>query len=160
MALACSAAAGALFSGCASEGGSGGSSRLPTALSARWTPPAFAQRVIETDRTRQEVLDACLAAANSLGYAVVNFDGATGKIAAARRQTAAFDGARQDSLDIKVTALDGGAAQVALVLRETVESGSGDERSGGIVSAGIVRERAPYDAFFARLAEALRSPAS
>lgn len=148
------------FSGCASEGGTGGTAGLPAALGARWTPPAFARRVIETDRSRQEILDACLASANSLGYAVVRIDAASGKISAARRQTAAFDGARQDSLDIKVTLLDGGAADVAIVLRETVESGAGDERSGGHVSAGIVRERAAYDAFFARLEEALRASAS
>lgn len=134
--------------------------RLPSVLGARWTPPEFANRSIATDRTNQEVLDACVAAANALGYSVVRFDGAAGKIAAARRQTTAFDGARQDSLDVKVTVMEGGAAQVAIVLRETVESGSGDELSGGFVSAGIVRERAPYDAFFARLEEALRSPAS
>ncbi len=149
-----------VFSGCASEGASDGRAHLPSVLGARWTPPEFANRAIATDRTNQEVLDACVAAANALGYSVVRFDGAAGKIAAARRQTAAFDGARQDSLDVKVTVLENGAAQVAIVLRETVESGSRDERSGGFVSAGIVRERAPYDAFFARLEEALRSPAS
>ena len=160
-ALACMVAASALLSGCASEPGSAaGASRLPAAIGARWTPPAFAQRVIETDRSRQEIFDACVAAVNTLGYAVVRADPAGGKISAARRQTVAFDGARQESIDIKVAVLDGGAADVLIVLRETVETGGGDERSGGFVSAGIVRERAAYDAFFERLAEALRASAS
>ncbi len=156
----CLVAACAVISGCASEAGSGGAAGLPSVLGSRWTPPAFARRVIETDRARQQVFDACVTASGSLGYTLVRADERGGTISAARRQTAAFDGARQDSIDIKVVVLDGGAAEISIVIRETVESGAGDERAGGFVSGGIVRDRAAYDAFFERFAEALRASAS
>lgn len=142
-----------LAAGCASEGANPSfSERLPGAISARWTPPEFATRPVDGERAA--VLDACVATANALGFAVSRFDGATGKISATRRQDAGFDGAREDMLEVTVTKLAPDVATVAIVLREAVESGSRDERGGGMVTAGLVRDRAPYDAFFARLAEA------
>lgn len=152
-------AVGSALTGCASDDASGARPGFPSALGARWSPPAFAMREVEGGR--EAIFDACIATANSLGFAVVRLDEASGKISAARRQTASFDGARQDTLEITVTALDGFSAQVALAYRETVESGADDERSGGFVSSGFVRDRAAYDVFFDRLAAALRGgPAS
>ena len=151
-------AATLLFAGCASSGSrdSSASNRsvLPSAFSSRWAPPAFATRPVDAERAA--AIDAAVAAANSLGYSVNRIDGAMGKISAARRQTTAFDGARQDTLEISVTTLGPGSAQVSAVLREAIEPGSADERSGGIVTTALVRDRAPYDAFFARLTESLR----
>lgn len=147
-----------LAAGCASEGANASlSERLPGAISARWTPPEFATRPVDGERAA--VLDACVATANALGFAVSRFDGATGKISATRRQDAGFDGAREDMLEVTVTTLAPDVATVAIVLREAVESGARDERGGGMVTAGLVRDRAPYDAFFARLTEA-STPAS
>ena len=123
---------------------------LPTAFSSRWTPPEFATRPV--DGGRAAVIEACVEAANALGYTVSRMDGASGKISAARRQVSAFDGARQDTLEIAVSTLAPGSALVALTLREAVESGGG---GSGIATTSLVRDRAPYDAFFARLAEVL-----
>jgi hypothetical protein len=145
-----------LFSGCAGsavESSSERPARLPSVLGARWAAPDFATRIVDADRAA--ALDAVVASANALGYSVNRIDGALGKISAARRQTPAFDGARQDTLEISVATLAPGSTKVAVTLRETIESGSGDERSGGMVTTALVRDRAPYDAFFARLAEAL-----
>lgn len=158
-------AAFALFSaGCASsrDGASGSSTatgplRLPGALGSRWSAPDFATRVIDAERAA--TLDACVASANALGYSVNRLDGAMGKVSASRRQTSDFDGARQDTLEITVTTLDPGSTKVALTLRQAFESGSRDERSGGMVTTSLVRDRAPYDAFFSRLATSL-SPAA
>jgi hypothetical protein len=166
-----SLAAALLLAGCASSGGgvasgSGGGEggaasrplRLPGALGARWAAPDFATRVLGGERTA--VLDAAVAAANSLGYAVNRIDGATGKISAARRQASAFDGATQDTLEINVATIAPGSTRVAVKLRETIESGdAGDERGGGgFVTTALIRDRAPYDAFFARLGESLTPP--
>lgn len=151
-----------LVAGCASDHHSSGpASRpalLPSAFGSRWTAPDFATRVIDAERAA--TLDACVAAANSLGYAVNRIDGALGRVSAARRQTANFDGARQDTLEITVTTLDPGSTKVALTLREAFESGSGDERSSSMVTTSLVRDRAPYDAFFARLAASLAPAAT
>ncbi len=155
---------GGLVAGCASDGAGnkaagGGESRsaLPTILTSRWTPPEFATRRVDGERAA--VLEASVEAANSLGFAVSRFDGATGRILAARRQTNGFDGARQDTLEIKVMTFAPGVAQVALVLREAVESETSDTRGGGggagVVASALVRDRAPYDAFFGKLSEAL-----
>lgn len=140
-----------LVSGCASEPGPAGSpgGGLPAALGARWTPPAFAIRPVDGEAAA--VLAAARSAAEALGYTVQRVDVATGRISAARRQMAAFDGARQDTLDVTVTPSAPGVCQVATAVREVVES------EGGAVSAGLVRERSAYDAFFARLAEVLRA---
>lgn len=153
------AAALLLLAACASERGSSTSgaapARLPGVLGARWAAPEFATRVV--DGPRAATFDACVEAANSLGFAVNRVDGAMGKISAARRQTSQFDGARQDTLEITVTTLDPGSTKVALTLREAFEGGSGDERSAAMVTTSLVRDRAPYDAFFARLATSLTS---
>lgn len=152
-ALAC------LLAGCAASGGSssaasgGAGPRLPALLSSRWSAPDFATRIVDAERPA--VIDAAVSSANGLGYAVNRIDGAFGKISAARRQASAFDGARQDTLEITVTTLSPGSTKVAVSLREAFESKGGDERSGGVVTTSLVRDRAPYDAFFARLAEAL-----
>ncbi len=150
----------ALAAGCASEPvatPSAAPSRvsLPAALSSRWSPPEFATRPVDGERAA--VIEACVEAANSLGFSVSRVDGALGKVSAARRQSSGFDGARQDTLEITVTTPGQGAAVVALVLREAVEPSPADaERSGAIVTTSLVRDRAPYDAFFARLAGILR----
>ena len=144
-----------LAAGCATPGGggetadAGGRVSLPTAFSSRWTPPEFATRPV--DGGRAAVIEACVEAANALGYTVSRMDGASGKISAARRQVSAFDGARQDILEIAVTTLAPESSLVALSLREAVESGSGS----GIATTSLVRDRAPYDAFFARLTDML-----
>lgn len=159
-------AALALVAGCVSERGgsaSGGGSaaapaRLPGVFGARWAAPDFATRVV--DAPRAATFDACVAAANDLGYAVNRTDGAMGKVSGARRQSTEFDGARQATLEISVTTLDPGNTKVAVTLREAFESGSGDERSPAMVTTSLVRDRAPYDAFFARLAAALAPAAA
>lgn len=145
-----------LAAGCASRpAASPGRVSLPVALSSRWSPPEFATRPVDGERTA--VIGACVDAANSLGFSVSRVDGALGKVSAARRQSSGFDGARQDTLEISVTTLGPGAALVALVLREAVEPSPADaERSGAIVTTALVRDRAPYDAFFARLSGVLR----
>ena len=140
-----------LVSGCASGEGATGSpgGGLPAALGARWTPPAFAVRAVDGEAAA--VLAAARSAAEALGYTVQRVDLAAGRISAARRQTAAFDGARQDTLDVTVTPSAPGVCQVATAVREVVEV------EGGAFSAGLVRERPAYDVFFARLAEILRA---
>lgn len=95
---------------------------------------------------------ACKQAAQGGGYSVQRFDEAAGFISAARRQTNGFDGSRQDTLEVRVTSTAPGVAQVSLVLREVVETGSRDDRNPGLVTSGIVRDRAAYDFFFERLA--------
>lgn len=145
-----------ILAGCASAPSSSSATapaRLPGVFGSRWAAPDFATRVIDAERSA--VLDACVASANSLGYAVNRLDGAMGRVSAARRQAANFDGARQDTLEITVTTLDPRSTKVALTLREAFEPGSGDERSAGMVTTSLVRDRAPYDVFFARLAESL-----
>lgn len=139
------------------SGAVSGPARLPGAIGARWTAPDFATRIIDTERAA--TLDACVAAANALGYSVNRVDGALGRVSAARRQTSDFDGARQDTLDITVTTLGPGSAKVALTLRTAFESGSDDERAAGMVTTSLVRDRAPYEAFFARLAASIPAPA-
>jgi hypothetical protein len=133
--------------GCSSEGGG---AKLPAALAARWSPPPFATRTLDAADVRAVTL-ACKQAALAGGFAVQRFNEAGGTLSAARRQTNAFDGARQDTLEVRVTAPTPGSVQVAVVLREVVESGAGDERSPGLVTSALVRDRAPYDAFFDRL---------
>lgn len=149
-----------LVAGCATESGSTATAPapLPGILGARWSAPDFATRVV--DGPRSGVFDACVAAANSLGYAVNRVDGALGKISGARRQSSEFDGARQDTIEIGVTTLDPGSTKVAVTLRQAFESGSGDERSAAMVTTSLVRDRAPYDAFFARLAASLAPAAA
>lgn len=163
-ALAPLAVLGLFAAGCASDGASSGSSsasspvRLPGAFGSRWTAPDFATRVIDAERAA--TFDACVDSANALGYSVNRVDGAMGRISAARRQTSDFDGARQDTLEITVTTLDPRSTKVALALRQAFEPGSRDERSGGMVTTSLVRDRAPYDAFFARLAAVLAPAAA
>jgi GTP cyclohydrolase III len=141
------AAAGlGLFAGCASEDGA----RLPSALASRWTPPLFATRTVDAVDVRA-VTAACKQAATGGGFAVQRFDAVGGVVSAVRRQTSAFDGARQDTLEIRVSASAPGLVQVAVVLREVVESASGDGRSAPMVTAALVRDRVAYDAFFDRL---------
>lgn len=139
------------FGGACSTDGAGSAQRqrLPGALGARWTPPEFATRPVEGERAA--VLEACVATANALGFSVNRLDGASGKLSAARRQGSAFDGARQETLEVTVSSFAPAAVQVAIVLREAEELSS-----GGLVTSGLIRERAAYDAFFSRLGEALR----
>lgn len=148
------------LTGCASDG-SGGSAAarpsLPDALSARWTPPVFATRPVDGERAA--VLDACVAAANSLGYSVARFDGARGLVRATRREGSAFDGAVETTLEINVTTLGPGVSQVAAVLRQAEEGSDRDGRSIPVSGSVLVRDRVPYDVFFERVAVALR-PAS
>lgn len=150
----------ACLAGC-SSGGSGGPAAarpsLPDALSARWTPPAFATRPVDGERA--VVLDACVGVANSLGYSVARFDGARGIIRATRREGSAFDGAIQTTFEINVTTLGPGVSQVAAVLRQAEEGSDRDGRSIPVSASVLVRDRVPYDVFFERLAAALR-PAS
>ena len=144
--------------GCATDGAEAKSAdaspRLPAAIGARWTPPEFATRSVDGERAA--VLEGCVTAANALGFSVSRVDGATGKISATRRQAGVFDGAREDMLAVTVTTLAPDVATVAVVLREAVESDSFGDGAGGMVTTSLVRDRAPYDVFFARLAEALR----
>lgn len=128
-------------------------SSLPARLSSRWSAPDFATRIIDAERA--PAFDAAIASANALGYSVHRTDGAFGKISATRRQPGSFGGAREDTLEITVTQLAPGSTKVAVSLRELVEPARGDERSGGIVTTALVRDRAPYDAFFDRLAAQL-----
>jgi hypothetical protein len=137
----------ALGSGCSSEGGG---AKLPAAIASRWSPPPFATRTLDAADLRTVML-ACKQAALAGGYAVQRFNESTCTLSAARRQTNSFEGARQDTLEVRVTAPAPGLVQVAVVLREVVESGSGDERSPGLVTSGLVRDRVSYDAFFDRL---------
>jgi hypothetical protein len=152
-----------VFVGCATEsrapsGGSGGAGTtprafLPAALGSRWTPPEFASRLVEGERVA--VFTACVATAETLGYAVSRQDVGTGRILAERRQTNAFDGSRQDTLELTVAVFEPGSVRVSMVLRETVEAGGHDERSAGLVAAALVRDRPPYDSFFKVLRETL-----
>lgn len=139
--------------GCASERGAA----FPAAVAARWSPPPFATRTVAAEDIRA-VMAACKQAALGGGYAVQRFDESAGVLSAARRQTNGFDGSRQDTLELRVTASAVGLVQVALVLREVVESASRDERNPGIVTSGIYRDRVPYDAFFDRLTALLPAP--
>jgi hypothetical protein len=132
---------------------------LPGVFGARWAAPDFATRVVDAERAA--VLDAAVAAANTLGFAVNRIDGAHGRVAGARRQASAFDGATQDTLEVTVTTIAPGSTRVSVQLRETLESGSADaERGAALVTTSLVRDRARYDSFFVRLAEALDPPAS
>jgi hypothetical protein len=101
---------------------------------------------------------ACKQAALGGGYSVQRFDESAGLVSAARRQTNGFDGSRQDILEVRVTSTAPGVAQVSLVLREVVETGSRDDRNPSLVTSGIVRDRAAYDFFFDRLAGILAAP--
>lgn len=130
---------------------------LPDVISARFVPPEFATRKIDGERAA--VLDAALAAANGLGYSVNRFDGASGRISASRRQISNFDGARQSTLELTVSSFAPGISQVALVLREAVESSGWNENSGPLAANELVRDRVPYDVFFERLEVALREAA-
>ena len=141
------------FSGCASDGGA----KLPSALAARWSPPPFATRTVDAGDLRT-VLRAGRKAVIGGGYVVQRYNEEAGFLSAARRQTTAFDGSRQDTLELRTTAVSPGAIRVALVLREVVESGAGDGRDAGVVTSGIVRDRVAYDAFFERLAAFLTAP--
>lgn len=158
VALAATGCTGGIGKGQGSNGATSvstqaGRSGLPANLFSRWSPPEFATRGVDGERTR--VLEASVAAANSLGYAVSRLDGAEGKIFAARPPVTTFEGARQDTLEITVRTLAPDVAQVAVTLRETVEMGSGDGRDVVHGGAAIVRDRARYDAFFSRLASIL-----
>jgi type III secretory pathway lipoprotein EscJ len=106
------------------------------------------------DGERAAVLDAATRAATSLGFTVTRINETSGKISSARRQTAGLGDARQETLEAQVTQLAPGVMQVSVVLRETVESGDGSD-AGPMVSSGLIRNRAPYDAFFKRLNESL-----
>jgi hypothetical protein len=142
-----------VLAGCASgDGGAssaGSSARaplLPSVLSERLTPPANATR--QVDGEPSAVFAAGARAAESLGFAINRRDAARGRLSAARRQSTGFDGARQDTLEFTATTRAPGVVEVAVVFREAVES-------GGMVTSALVRDRAPYDVFFARLAEGL-----
>jgi hypothetical protein len=148
------AALSGLLTGCSSEGGG---AKLPSAIASRWTPPAFATRTLDAADARG-VAVACKQAALGGGYSVQRYDEEAGFISAARRQTNGFDGARQDTLEVRVTPAAPGAVQVSLVLREVVETGFRDDRSPSMVTSGIVRDRAPYDFFFERLEGLLAKP--
>lgn len=154
VAVVLSALAPVTFVGCAGDGASGqGRISLPTALGARWSPPEFATRPVDGERVA--VLDACVAVANELGYSVSRYDGAAGRVSAARRQGGAFDGARERTLDVTVSSLAPGAVTVALVLRDVEESADADGRGAMPATSVILRDRPPYDLFFERLAAAL-----
>jgi hypothetical protein len=154
LALLVSAPVSVLLTGCASDGAGSGGMALPAALSARWTPPAFASRPV--DGERDAVLAAAADAARSLGYSVSRYDRGAGRISAARRIGSAFDGVRQDVLELTATETAPGVVAVSLDLREVVEAGgSADERGALPPTSAIVRDRAPYDVFFGRLAAAL-----
>jgi hypothetical protein len=130
---------------------------LPAALTERWTPPRFATRTVEGEPA--PVLEACTAVAQALGYTVNRVDRDAGQISAARRQTSAFDGARQDTLELTVRPLAPGVQTVALTLREVLESGS-TERTGSFAASSLIRERGAYDVFFSRLRADLLLPPS
>jgi hypothetical protein len=149
------------FAGCATGGSEGESAThrsLPDLVGARFAPPEFATRKVDGERTA--VLDAVLAAANALGYSVNRFDGSTGRVSAARRQVSNFDGARQNTLEVTVSTFAPGVSQVALVLREAVESAAWNENSGSLAASALVRDRVPYDVFFERLDAVLREAAA
>ena len=151
--LGLSAAAWALaLVGCASGNGAAsvGASRLPAALGERWTPPANATRTLDGEPVA--VFAAAARAAESMGFTLDRRDVARGRLSAARRQSTGFDGARQDTLDLVSTTRAQGSVELALVFRVAVES-------GGMVTSALVRDRAPYDVFFARLAEGLAAAA-
>lgn len=147
--------------GCASRSDAPAAGAKPAGLTAvlasRWTAPDFATRVVEAERAA--VFSACVDAANALGYSVNRTDGARGRVYGSRRPAASFEGARQETLEIGVTQIAPGITQVSVTLRETIEASAADER-GAMVTTAMVRDRAPYDAFFARLAAGLPAPAS
>jgi hypothetical protein len=156
LAAGSSALVALLAAGCASRSGEPATSAKPSGLSAvlssRWTAPDFATRVVDAERAA--VFDSCVSSANALGYAVSHVDGARGRVYGARRPAAGFEGGRQETLEIGVTQIAPGVTQVSVTLRETIEAGAADER-GAMVTTALVRDRAPYDAFFARLAAGL-----
>jgi hypothetical protein len=133
-------------SGAASAGAPARAPLLPSVLSERLTPPANATR--QVDGEPSTVFAAAARAAESLGFAINRRDAARGRLSAARRQSTGFDGAQQDTLELTATTRAPGVVEVAVVFREAVES-------GGMVTSALVRDRAPYDVFFARLAEGL-----
>ncbi len=148
----------AFFAGCATNGSDEAPATyrsLPDAIGARFTPPEFATRKIDGERAA--VLDAAVTTANALGYSVSRFDGSFGRVSAARRQVANFDGARQSTLEITVSSFAPGISQVSLVLREAVESVVWGEGSGALAANALVRDRVPYDVFFERLEAASNS---
>jgi hypothetical protein len=138
-----------MIAGCTSGEGGAGSARalqLPAALSVRWTPPANATRLIDGESST--VFEAAARSAESLGFSLIRRDVARGRLSAARRQSTGFDGARQDTLELTTISRAPGVVEVAVVFREAVES-------GGMVTSALVRDRAHYDVFFARLAAGL-----
>jgi hypothetical protein len=142
-----------VLAGCASgDGGASSASAparaplLPAVISDRWTPPANATRTLDAEPST--VFAAAERAAESLGFAINRRDAARCRLSAARRQSTGFDEARQDTLELTATTRAPGLVEVAVVFREAVES-------GGMVTSALVRDRAPYDVFFARLAEGL-----
>lgn len=146
-----------VFAGCATNGSKDSAAvrrPLPDAIAARFSPPEFATRKI--DGERGAVLDASVAAADALGYAVNRFDGSAGRVSASRRQVSGFDGARQSTLEVNVSSFAPGVSQVAIVLREAVESAGWSESSGALAASALVRDRVAYDVFFERLEAALR----
>ena len=150
-----------LAAGCASRSGAPEPAATQTGLSAvlasRWTAPDFATRVVDAERAA--VVDACVSSANAMGYEVNRVDGARGRVCGARRPSTAFEGGRQETLEIGVTQIAPGVSRVAVALRETIEADAADER-GAMVTTALVRDRAPYDAFFARLAAGLAARAT
>lgn len=138
-----------VLAGCASghrEVGSARTSLLPAALSSRWTPPANATQLVDGEPAA--VFEAASRAAESLGFNLDRRNAEGGRLTAARRQSTGFDGASQATLEVTVSARAPGVVTVGVVLREVVES-------GGMVTSALVRDGAPYDVFFARLAEGL-----
>ncbi|TAG32388.1 MAG: hypothetical protein EAZ36_02490 [Verrucomicrobia bacterium] len=131
---------------------------LPEALTARWTLPELATRVVDGEAAR--VFAACTAAAESLGYTVTRENAREGKLSAARRPVATFDGARQETLEVSLGALAPGVITVEVALRESVEVGSGTGLGGAQGGASLIRDRASYDAFFSRLATELLAATS
>lgn len=120
---------------------------LPDLVAGRFAPPPHATRQIGA--ARGAVFEAALGAVNGLGYAVSRVDGAGGKLFAARRQASGFDGSREYTLELSVLEVSPDAADLRVVLRETIED------SAGRVSSGIVRDRVAYDAIFDRVTSAL-----
>lgn len=148
------------LAGCSTSGFEGAPTvrrTLPDMLGGRFVPPEFATRQIDGERAA--VLDASVASANALGYAVGRFEGASGRISASRRQVSAFEGTRQSTLEITVSSFAPGISQVALVLREEVEAAGRSEGAGAFEGASLVRDRMPYDVFFEHLGTALRKEA-
>jgi hypothetical protein len=115
---------------------------LPGVFGGRFAPPAYATRVLEGERA--EMLNTALATVDALGYRVTRFDGARGRIEAARAPESSFEGRSQVTLELSVQTLAPGQVSVAVVLRESFEA----DGQGG---AAMVRDRAAYDVIFERL---------